>query len=66
MTFDIVINEIHKWYETITKKYAEIVKCEIDKDEKNLFAVHFNTDRHIAQLVVDDIGFHPYRFVSFI
>lgn len=29
------MNEIHKWYENIAKKYADVVKFEIDKDEKD-------------------------------
>ena len=66
MTFDIVMNEIHKWCEKITRKYAGFIKYEIEKDEKNIFIVNFNTNRFMAQLVVDNIGFHPYRFVSFV
>ena len=66
MTLETVMNEIHKWYENITKKYAEVIKFEIDKDDKDIFIVNFDTNRYVAQLVVEDIGFHPHRFVSFI
>ncbi|MDE5577652.1 MAG: hypothetical protein K2J11_09725 [Oscillospiraceae bacterium] len=66
MTLETVMNEIHKWYENITKKYAEIIRFEIDKDGKDIFIVNFDTNKYIAQLVVEDIGFHPHRFVSFI
>lgn len=65
MTLKTVMNEIHKWYENITKKYAEVIKFEIDKDEKDIFIVNFDTNKYVAQLVVEDIGFHPHRFVSF-
>lgn len=66
MTLETVMSEIHKWYENITKKYAEVIKFEIDKDEKDIFIVNFDANRYLAQLVVEDIGFHPHRFVSFI
>ena len=66
MTLENVMNEIYLWYNYITKKYAEVIKFEIDKDEKDIFIVNFETNRYVAQLVVEDIGFHPHRFVSFI
>lgn len=66
MTLESVMNEIHKWYEYISKKYTNVIKFEIDKNEKDVFIVNLETNRYIAQLVVEDIGFHPHRFVSFI
>ena len=65
MTLDNVMNEIHRWYDGIAKKYAKVIKFEIDKDEKDIFIVNFDTNRYVAQLVVEDMGFHPHRFVSF-
>ena len=32
MTLENVMNEIHRWYDYITKKYAKVIKFEIDKD----------------------------------
>ena len=66
MTLENVMNEIHLWYNYITKKYAEVIKFEIDKDEKDIFIVNFETNRYVAQLVVEDIGFLLNCFVSFV
>lgn len=66
MTLENVMNEVHNWYEYVSRKYADIIKFEVDKNEKDMFIINLETNRYIAQLVVEDIGFHPHRFVSFI
>ena len=63
MTFENVMNEVHKWYDSISTKYADIIKFEISQNEKTIFNVFLENDRYIAQLVVEDIGFHPHRYV---
>ncbi len=65
MTLEYVMIEIHKWYECVSRKYIDVIKFKIDKNKKDVFIVNLETDRYIASLVVEDIGFHPHRFVSF-
>ena len=66
MKLENVLSEIHKWYECVSRKYAGIIYFEIDKNEEDLFIVNLETNRYIAQLVVENTGFHPHRFVSFV
>lgn len=65
MTLESVMSEIHNWYECISRQYIGVINFQIDKNEKDMFIVNLETDRYIAQLVVENIGFHPHRFVSF-
>lgn len=54
------------WYEenqTYFKKHA--VETEVLRDEKDGFVVSFETDKAMAELVVEQASFTPYRFVSF-
>lgn len=66
MTFDVVIKAVREWFAFISNNYKNIINFEIAADNKDVFIVDFDTNRYIAQLVVENEGFHPHRFVSFI
>lgn len=63
--FNDVMKAVHQWYRIISEKYLKSIMFEIDRDNESAFIVNLETKRYIAQLTVENCGFHPYRYVSF-
>ena len=66
MTLERVMDEIHKWYDQTSKRYSDKIKFELAQNEKDFLLVYLETNRYIAELTVENPGFHPHRFVSFV
>lgn len=60
-----VISEVSDWLSNISEQYHDSLKINITKANTKVLLVDFENDNYLAQLVVEDIGFHPYRFCSF-
>lgn len=66
MTFDTYLTTVRDWTNTIKQKYEKQIKIDIIENSNILYRVAFETERNIAELVIDDSYYTPYRFVSFL
>lgn len=66
MTFDTVMITTCDWVKSIENKYKTQIKTEIIENTDVLFRVIFETEHNLAELIVGEPDFAPYRFVSFL
>lgn len=66
MTFDTYLTTVRDWTNTIKQKYEKQIKIDIIENSDILFRLDFETEYSIAELIVDNPYFAPYRYVSFL
>lgn len=66
MTFRDVLGAARQWLETVKIEYNSWMEVEILEDSDTLFRVIIESEHHMAELIANEPGFAPYRFVSFL
>ena len=66
MTFDNVMTTAFDWVKSIENKYKAQIKTEILEHTDILYRVVFEGEHSLAELIVDNPCFAPYRYVSFL
>ncbi|MEE1124581.1 MAG: hypothetical protein U0L18_01405 [Acutalibacteraceae bacterium] len=66
MTFDNVMTTAFDWVKSIENKYKAQIKTEILEHTDILYRVVFEAEHSLAELIVDNPCFAPYRYVSFL
>lgn len=66
MTFDTVMTTTFDWVKSTENKYKSQIKTEILEHSDIIYRVIFETEHSLAELIVDNPCFAPYRFVSFL
>lgn len=66
MTFDNVMTTAFDWVKSIENKYKAQIKAEIIEHTDILYRVIFEAEHSLAELIVGEPDFAPYRYVSFL
>lgn len=66
MTFDTIMTTTSNWIKSTKNKYKAQIKTEIIEHTDILYRVIFETEHSLAELIVNEPDFAPYRYVSFL
>ena len=64
MGFCEMMAAVHRWFEHWKAEHASQVRIEVVQDEAACFHAFFETASHMAELIVEEPDFAPYRWVS--
>lgn len=65
MRFADVLGAVHQWMDAVKIQYDSWLEIEILEDRDTMFRAVMESRNHLAELIVNEPGFAPYRFVSF-
>ncbi|MBS6956004.1 MAG: hypothetical protein KH230_22560 [Enterocloster asparagiformis] len=60
-----LVSNVKLWVQQIREAYGDKISVENLADEADFLRYIMETDRYMAELVVEPAGFHPHRFVWF-
>ena len=63
--FADVLGAVHQWMDAVKIQYDSWLEVEILEDRDTMFRAVMESKNHLAELIVNEPGFAPYRFVSF-